>query len=416
MLSLLFVLLAVSPVPFTEGFTTYTPPVFLHSTSRSSQMYAKEISISTSAASTFRKTTELSMSSMTAPNSNKHNFVSSSFTKISMFYEKYIRHNQMTPEVTPAIRFFRKVALIFVTACVVFQSKINIGLSRLWFFLQNNSTHWLARCFRHDHWEWMLAVSAFFVYIHIFWLVDKYMIHTAKKGIRHPWRKYRLQDQHAIEQHLQKLNRSNKHNSHVEAETLPMPIPEKWHSGAWLFEVPLYIVPLYIWDIMIPRRAIRIGMIGAPTLSRVVRDVLGGLLLYDFVFYFAHLMMHKVPLFYKWFHRKHHTAKEVRACDQVRLSGVEEFIDVGISIWALRALGTHPISRTIYNLIITFLLTELHCGYDFPWSLQNVVPFGLVNGSRGHHYHHRSGKHYYQKFFCHLDRLFNHVDKRIEIK
>ena len=36
-------------------------------------------------------------------------------------------------------------------------------------------------------------MSAFFIWIHAFWLVDRFMIHTAKKGIRHPWRKYRLQ-------------------------------------------------------------------------------------------------------------------------------------------------------------------------------------------------------------------------------
>lgn len=200
-------------------------------------------------------------------------------------------------------------------------------------------------------------------------------------------------------------------NNYNDERNYPMPTPEKWHSSAWLFEVPLYVIPLFIWDIMIPRRAARIATFGPPTFLGITKDVIGGLLLYDFVFFFAHLTMHKVPLFYKWFHKKHHTAKEVRACDQVRLSGVEEFIDVGISIWALRALGAHPVSRTIYNLIITFLLTELHCGYDFPWSLQNIVPFGLVNGSRGHHYHHRAGKHYYQKFFCTLDRVFGFVDK-----
>jgi sterol desaturase/sphingolipid hydroxylase (fatty acid hydroxylase superfamily) len=95
-----------------------------------------------------------------------------------------------------------------------------------------------------------------------------------------------------------------------------------------------------------------------------------------------------------------------------RLSGVEEVVDVGISILALNFLKCHPVSRTIYNLIITFLLTELHCGYAFPWTPQFVVPFGLSTGSKGHHYHHRNGKHYYQKFFCHVDKLFGFVQKK----
>jgi hypothetical protein len=62
-------------------------------------------------------------------------------------------------------------------------------------------------------------------------------------------------------------------------------------------------------------------------------------------------------------------------------------------------------SRSIYNLVITFLLTELHCGYDFAWSPQNLVPFNLMAGSRRHHEHHRGGKRFYQKFFTYLDEI-----------
>merc|ERR1719223_2575357 len=224
-------------------------------------------------------------------------------------------------------------------------------LVNLWSYLQSSSAL-LPRLFRHDHWEWSLAVSAFFIWIHGFWLVDQFMIHTAKKGIRHPWRKYRLQDEYESER-FEKRKELGIVKSDEEA---PISKFSKWHAGAWLFEVPLYVVPLYIWDILIPRRAARIATFGAPTTMMIAKDVVCGLLLYDFVFFFAHWTMHKVPLFYKLFHKKHHTAKEVRACDQVRLSGVEEFVDVGISIWALRFLGAHPVSRSIYNLIITFFV------------------------------------------------------------
>jgi len=180
----------------------------------------------------------------------------------------------------------------------------------------------------------------------------------------------------------------------------------------WTFELPLYCLPLYIWDRAIPRRAGKIAGWGAPTSLGICGDVAGALLLYDLGFFFCHLMMHKIPFFYKWFHAKHHIAKEVRASDIVRLSGVEEVVDVGISIIALNCLKAHPISRSLYNVIITFMLTELHSGFAFPWTPQFVVPFGLATGSKGHHYHHRYGKHYYQKFFCHVDRIFGFVQKR----
>lgn len=192
---------------------------------------------------------------------------------------------------------------------------------------------------------------------------------------------------------------------------------DAWHLQAWIFEVPLYIIPLYIWDKCIPRRAAKLVSVAAPTTFQICRDVTLGLILYDFGFFLCHyFLFHKIPFFYKAFHKKHHTNSEVRASDQVRLSLVEEVFDVGISILALRRIRAHPLSRTIYNLIITFLLTELHSGYVFPWSPQEVVPFGLSTGSRRHHWHHRNGRHYYQKFFFTFDRLFGFFDSRCEQK
>ena len=45
----------------------------------------------------------------------------------------------------------------------------------------------------------------------------------------------------------------------------------------------------------------------------------------------------------------------------------EEVVDVACSIAGLRIMGAHPASRCLYNVVITFLLVELHCGYDHPW-------------------------------------------------
>ena len=288
-------------------------------------------------------------------------------TRTTDFLYHKLKHEEMTPVVTKEIQRYRTIAASVVLGIVSCAPWANVQLVRLWSYLQKSQAL-LPRMFRHDHWEWVLAVSAFFVYIHGFWLVDRRMASTAKKGVRHPWRKYRLQDQYAAQQHERKVQHALNRGDSLAAKELdeagpPMPKLSKWHAKAFLFEVPLYIVPLYIWDVLAPRRAARIATFSAPTVSRIATDIVGGLLLYDFVFFFAHWTMHKVPIFYRWFHKKHHESKEVRACDQVRLSGVEEFVDVGISIWALRFLGAHPVSRTIYNLIITFLLTELHCGY-----------------------------------------------------
>ena len=81
------------------------------------------------------------------------------------------------------------------------------------------------------------------------------------------------------------------------------------------------------------------------------------------------------------------------------------------SIMALRTMGAHPLSRGLYNFIITGMLVELHSGYDMPFSFQNIVPFGIMGGSRRHHEHHRSGRSFFAKFFTCWDELFGFGDR-----
>jgi sterol desaturase/sphingolipid hydroxylase (fatty acid hydroxylase superfamily) len=261
--------------------------------------------------------------------------------------------------------------------------------------------------------EWMVAISAFIVWIHGFGLADKLVKRAARQGRVHPWRKYRLQDRYEADKCRREMIRRKERGEDVDVNAPPPLVTEQseWNWKGWICELPVYAVPLFIWDYLIPRRAAKIAAWGAPSTLQVCRDVTCGLLLYDAMFFVGHFLMHKIPFIYKTVHKKHHVNTEARAMEIVRLSIPEEVLEVGISIVALNYLQCHPVSRTIYNLIITFLLTELHCGFDFPWTPQNVVPFGFATGSRRHHYHHRYGKHYYQKFFCHVDRLFGCFQK-----
>jgi sterol desaturase/sphingolipid hydroxylase (fatty acid hydroxylase superfamily) len=311
-----------------------------------------------------------------------------------------------------AILKWRIAAAAFLSSIVIFRPLLDTGLVNLWHYLQCSSGI-LARCFRHDHWEWMLAVGAFFVWIHGFGLADRLVLKAAKKGRVHPWRKYRLQDRYQAlkfsRQQVKRLDRGERVD--LDAQPPILTKQSEWNWKAWIFELPLYVLPLFLWDCFIPRRAAKIATWGAPTTLQICRDVSCGLLLYDAFFFCGHVLMHKLPFLYRTVHKKHHLNTECRAAEIVRLSFVEEVLEVGMSIVALNYLRAHPMSRSIYNIIITFLLTELHCGFDFPWTPQNVVPFGLATGSRRHHYHHRIGKHYYQKFFSHLDRLFGVYQK-----
>lgn len=315
-----------------------------------------------------------------------------------------VRSNEVT--------MWRIAAATFISSIVAFSPAIDLQLITLWSWLQNG-TALLPRMFRHDHWEWGVAVWAFFFWIHGFWLADRAVAKADAKGIVHPWKKHRIQDQFEAEKHRRRQLQKLEGGKGIELyEKPPVTKQEKWHLGFWLFELPLYCLPLYAIDVCFPRRAAKLAVWGAPTAFRICKDVIGALLLYDLGFFVCHYLMHKIPFLYKYVHAKHHIATEVRASDIVRLSFVEEIVDVLISILVLNNMRAHPAARTIYNIIITFMLTELHSGFAFPWTPQFVLPFGLATGSKGHHYHHRFGVHYYQKFFCHVDRIFGFVQKK----
>ena len=310
---------------------------------------------------------------------------------------------------------WRALALTFFSSLFMFRHAIDLKLASLWTFLTTSSSL-IPRIFRTDSYEWVLAVSAFFVYIHFFWFADVSVRKALEQGKIHPWRKYRLQDRFEADKHQRSAERKLLRAGEAVPNEIVVDYPEAtkqtgWNWKAWTCEVWVYVVPLLTWDILSPRRHRRLAAFAAPTTMQILRDISCGLLLYDIFFFTGHILMHKIPFIYRSIHAKHHQEPEVRAGDVVRLSMVEEVLEVGFSIIALNLLGAHPISRSLYNLIITFLLTELHCGFDFPWTPQNVVPFGLATGSRRHHFHHRNGKHYYQKFFFHVDRLFGFFQK-----
>lgn len=259
-----------------------------------------------------------------------------------------------------------------------FTPQINAHIASGWEYIKVQG--W----FRHDMFEPMVAVCSFFLWIHL-WM---------------------FQDMRALNGKNDKLLRWRISSTDVQS---------KWYSGWWKKELPLYLVPLYLlsisFDAFAPRRMALLQ--AAPSVWRIFQEVGCGLFLYDFFFFISHFAMHRVPGLDR-FHSDHHIANEARASDTVRLTAVEEFTDVACSIAALRLMRAHPLSRACYNIVITGLLTELHCGYNIPQSLQNIVPLGLWAGSGRHHLHHQHSfkGYYYQKFFTYLDNIFGLVHNK----
>ena len=241
--------------------------------------------------------------------------------------------------------------------------------------------------FRHDMFEPIVAVTSFFVWIHGWLLVD-YLSNKFNW-----WSAYRL---------------DSTPTKSADSTQLPQKkMFSKWYSG-WPLEMVIYLAPLWAissWTDWFEARRLALEF-GAPSIFRIVKEIAGGLFFYDLFFTIGHIILHKLPSkAYRVLHGKHHLNKEVRAADTVRLTPIEETIDVICSIAGLRLMKAHPLSRSLYNIVITFLLVELHCGYDFAWSPQHLLPFNLMSGARKHHEHHRVGNVNFQKFFNYFDNL-----------
>eukprot|EP00600_Ochromonadales_sp_CCMP1393_P008604 CAMPEP_0174963306 /NCGR_PEP_ID=MMETSP0004_2-20121128/5257_1 /TAXON_ID=420556 /ORGANISM="Ochromonas sp., Strain CCMP1393" /LENGTH=422 /DNA_ID=CAMNT_0016211917 /DNA_START=8 /DNA_END=1276 /DNA_ORIENTATION=+ len=262
--------------------------------------------------------------------------------------------------------------------------------------------------FRHDMFEPFVAVGSFALWLHGWLILDVLSTHPRAHAIWQRFRKYRIQDQEFVWR-----NGVEREQMNEKKPLLALPSPNRWYAG-WVWELVVYIAPLWALatktNVFAPRRA-ALSM-PAPSFLTLVGQICGGLFFYDLFFFFGHWLMHQShrlhPSLYVFLHGKHHMNRDVRASDTVRLTVTEEVVDVTCSIAALRLMRAHPLSRALYNVLITFWLVELHCGYDMPWSPQNLAP-SLCAGSKRHHHHHKHNQLYYQKFFRYLDDGYNHL-------
>lgn len=53
------------------------------------------------------------------------------------------------------------------------------------------------------------------------------------------------------------------------------------------------------------------------------------------------------------------------------------------NILVLNLFKVHLLSRICHNIVITYMLTEIHSGYDLPFMMHNIVPY-VFGGSVKH--------------------------------
>merc|ERR1711902_219710 len=124
-------------------------------------------------------------------------------------------------------------------------------------------------------------------------------------------------------------------------------------------------------------------------------DLTFGVFLYDFIFYWIHLALHKY----------HHEWNDtLRASETIRNSFIDGSMQVLTNIIVQDIGNKHPLTRLAHNLVVIYLLVESHSGYDFPFFSHNICPW-LFGGSVRHNIHHQRGDVYFHQFFKYLDDL-----------
>jgi cholesterol 25-hydroxylase len=229
--------------------------------------------------------------------------------------------------------------------------------------------------FRHDTFEPLLSTASFAVWVHIFSLIDR-----CWKGSR----------QFLVDDRQRDLS---------------------GHSqGSALLSGIAYLLPLLLHDYLNPRRAhILLTHAEAPTTVTLLGTVLLTIVLYDLAFYPIHWYLHNGPQVIRDLHNRHHdTNRTLISTDVLRHGLIDGTAQVVVNVIVLNITRAHPLARALHDIVLTFLLTEAHSGFDFPWSLHRIVPKNLYGGSAKHFKHHCGANNKnYQQLFSYLDVWFS---------
>ncbi|XP_067871291.1 cholesterol 25-hydroxylase-like protein 1, member 1 [Heterodontus francisci] len=171
-----------------------------------------------------------------------------------------------------------------------------------------------------------------------------------------------------------------------------------------VFNHLVYVLPAvvlnWLWSPLVPLPAT------APTIAQFLTGVISCLLVFDFQYYFWHLLHHKNRWLYKTVHAIHHDYVTPFSCATQYLGGWE-LLTVGFwSSTTPRLFKCHPLTTWTFMLLSVWMSVEDHIGYDLPWSLHNIIPWGLYGGAPAHDLHHQKPNTNFAPFFTHLDRVF----------
>ncbi|KAG8531825.1 uncharacterized protein KY384_003461 [Bacidia gigantensis] len=136
----------------------------------------------------------------------------------------------------------------------------------------------------------------------------------------------------------------------------------------------------------------------APTSRQLVCQLGLSILVYDAVFFWFHLALHKLPILSK-LHAIHHKHSEIYPQITNQLDIVERLGLVLLANFSLNIIGSHVLTRTLFVPMFVWLLVDIHSGLDQAWGYDKLLPRGWAAGSKRHSHHHQYGTKFYEPFF-----------------
>lgn len=143
----------------------------------------------------------------------------------------------------------------------------------------------------------------------------------------------------------------------------------------------------------------------APSWFEFLWQQIAILILFDFQYFVWHWSHHKVRFLYRHIHAVHHRYHSPFVWVTQYLHPWE-LITVGFltttNSWFFKC---HPMTTWSYMILSIIVSVEAHIGFDFPFCLNNLFPFGLVGGAPKHDMHHLKPLTNFSPFFNHWDKL-----------
>lgn len=188
-----------------------------------------------------------------------------------------------------------------------------------------------------------------------------------------------------------------------------------------LKDAVVYLTPLFFADAIIQKKysgvpveqwatrskqwiqTTRALPVESPNFITMCLHIAGSVVVFDALFFFLHLTLHKNAFLYRHVHALHHRHGAMHAHVTNQLTVVERGAIVVAANYSLKLFSAHPLTRLVFVVVFLWLLVDNHTGYDLPWSPHRIAPSGIMGGPAAHHAHHTNGGKHYQPFFTYLD-------------